>query len=71
MKCPYCGHNKITVKMSYHVEKYDTIRRGRRCQRCGKGWTTHEYITWAGSIRPLHPLLALSGEDVEAGDTSQ
>jgi transcriptional repressor NrdR len=44
MKCPYCGHAEDKVVDSRSTQEDSAIRRRRECLRCGKRFTTYEYI---------------------------
>jgi len=43
MECPYCKHIETKVTDSRDTGSY-TIRRRRECLKCGKRFTTYEYI---------------------------
>ena len=42
MKCPFCSADDTQVIDSRVSEQGDSIRRRRRCARCGKRFTTYE-----------------------------
>ena len=44
MKCPYCGHKEDKVIDSRTTKEDSSIRRRRECLKCGKRFTTYEYI---------------------------
>jgi transcriptional repressor NrdR len=44
MRCIYCGSNEDKVIDSRSVQDDSVIRRRRQCMRCGKRFTTYEYI---------------------------
>jgi transcriptional repressor NrdR len=44
MKCPGCGHDEDKVVDSRTTKEGEAIRRRRECLRCGKRFTTYEYI---------------------------
>ncbi|MFN8370966.1 MAG: transcriptional regulator NrdR [Bacteriovoracaceae bacterium] len=44
MNCPYCNQLETKVTDSRHDPLNNTIRRRRKCDDCGKRFTTHEYI---------------------------
>ena len=44
MKCPYCGHKEDKVVDSRATAEESAVRRRRECLRCGKRFTTYEYI---------------------------
>ena len=44
MKCPFCGHKEDKVIDSRSIQDDSSIRRRRECLRCGKRFTTYEYI---------------------------
>ncbi|MEJ2721803.1 MAG: transcriptional regulator NrdR [bacterium] len=44
MKCPECGHSEDKVVDSRTTKEGEAIRRRRECLRCGKRFTTYEYI---------------------------
>ncbi|MCU0651523.1 MAG: transcriptional regulator NrdR [Candidatus Omnitrophica bacterium] len=44
MKCPYCGHKEDKVVDSRSTQEESAIRRRRECLKCGKRFTTYEYI---------------------------
>ena len=44
MKCPFCGYENTRVIDSRPVDDNSSIRRRRRCDQCGKRYTTNEKI---------------------------
>lgn len=44
MKCPYCGFKEDKVVDSRATQEESAIRRRRECLKCGKRFTTYEYI---------------------------
>jgi len=44
MKCPYCGYKEDKVVDSRATQEQSAIRRRRECLKCGKRFTTYEYI---------------------------
>jgi len=44
MKCPACGHLEDKVVDSRTTKEGEAIRRRRECLKCGKRYTTYEYI---------------------------
>lgn len=42
MKCPFCQHIDTQVLDSRVSEEGDAVRRRRRCESCGKRFTTYE-----------------------------
>jgi transcriptional repressor NrdR len=44
MKCPYCGYKEDKVVDSRATQEQFAIRRRRECLKCGKRFTTYEYI---------------------------
>ena len=44
MKCPYCGYKDDKVVDSRATQEESAIRRRRECLKCGKRFTTYEYI---------------------------
>ena len=44
MKCPFCGNSDTRVVDSRDTGNGDSIRRRRECPRCGKRFTTYEYV---------------------------
>ena len=44
MKCPYCGYKDYKVVDSRATAEESAIRRRRECLKCGKRFTTYEYI---------------------------
>ncbi|MCX7918065.1 MAG: transcriptional regulator NrdR [bacterium] len=44
MRCPYCHHAEDKVIDSREAKDGMAIRRRRECERCGRRFTTYEYI---------------------------
>lgn len=44
MKCPYCGYKEDKVVDSRSTAEESAVRRRRECLKCGKRFTTYEYI---------------------------
>lgn len=44
MKCPFCKHDDTPVLDTRISDERDVIRRRRRCENCGKRFTTYERI---------------------------
>ena len=44
MKCPYCGFKEDKVVDSRATQEEFAIRRRRECLKCGKRFTTYEYV---------------------------
>ncbi|HTZ11595.1 MAG TPA: transcriptional regulator NrdR [Candidatus Margulisiibacteriota bacterium] len=44
MKCPYCGFKEDKVVDSRSTAEESAVRRRRECLKCGKRFTTYEYI---------------------------
>lgn len=44
MRCPHCGYNEDKVVDSRSTAEDSAIRRRRECLKCGKRFTTYEYI---------------------------
>jgi transcriptional repressor NrdR len=44
MKCPYCNNNEDKVTDSRETSEGVAVRRRRECLKCGKRYTTYEYI---------------------------
>ncbi|MBN2121047.1 MAG: transcriptional repressor NrdR [Candidatus Omnitrophica bacterium] len=44
MKCPFCSHKEDKVIDSRSTSEDLAIRRRRECLRCGKRFTTYEYV---------------------------
>lgn len=44
MKCPYCGYKDDKVVDSRATAENSAIRRRRECLKCGRRFTTYEYI---------------------------
>lgn len=42
MKCPFCSHPDTRVIDSRLTESNDCVRRRRKCEKCGKRFTTYE-----------------------------
>jgi transcriptional repressor NrdR len=42
MRCPFCAHTDTAVVDTRESEEGDVIRRRRRCEHCGKRFTTYE-----------------------------
>jgi transcriptional regulator NrdR family protein len=50
--CPHCGHDKSTVREVQ--SKTQKLRRYRICKKCGKSFTTEEFLAvFAGQSRGL------------------
>jgi len=47
MKCPSCGYEEDKVVDSRTTKEGAAIRRRRECMKCGKRFTTYEYIEQA------------------------
>jgi transcriptional repressor NrdR len=47
MKCPFCNHEDTPVLDTRASDEGDSIRRRRRCDNCGKRFTTYERIELA------------------------
>lgn len=47
MKCPSCGYEEDKVVDSRTTKEGAAIRRRRECTKCGKRFTTYEYIEQA------------------------
>lgn len=43
MKCPFCKHLETMVIDSRVLEEGDTVKRRRRCNMCGRRFTTFEH----------------------------
>jgi len=48
MRCPWCGHDEDRVVDSRPAEHGEAIRRRRRCESCGRRYTTYERIEELG-----------------------
>ena len=44
MKCPYCGYKEDKVVDSRATAQRSAVRRRRECLKCGKRFTTYEYV---------------------------
>lgn len=44
MKCPYCSHEEDKVVDSRTAQDGRAVRRRRECLKCGKRFTTYEFI---------------------------
>ncbi len=44
MKCPYCGYKEDKVVDSRATQEEAAVRRRRECLKCGKRFTTYEYV---------------------------
>jgi len=44
MKCPHCGYKEDKVVDSRATQGISAIRRRRECLKCGRRFTTYEYI---------------------------
>lgn len=44
MKCPFCGKDETRVIDSRPSEDNSSIRRRRKCDKCGKRFTTYEKV---------------------------
>jgi len=44
MKCPRCGYKEDKVVDSRATQEQSAVRRRRECLKCGKRFTTYEYI---------------------------
>lgn len=44
MKCPFCGHADDKVIDSRASSDGNAVRRRRECLKCGKRFTTYEYV---------------------------
>ena len=44
MRCPYCGYKEDKVVDSRGTAEKSAVRRRRECLKCGKRFTTYEYI---------------------------
>lgn len=44
MRCPHCGHKEDKVVDSRATQEESAIRRRRECLKCGKRFTTYEYV---------------------------
>jgi len=44
MKCPFCGYQEDKVVDSRATQEESAVRRRRECLKCGKRFTTYEYV---------------------------
>ncbi len=44
MKCPFCGYKEDRVVDSRATSEESAVRRRRECLKCGKRFTTYEYV---------------------------
>jgi transcriptional repressor NrdR len=44
VKCPYCGYREDKVVDSRATSEESAVRRRRECLKCGKRFTTYEYV---------------------------
>jgi len=44
MRCPFCGYREDKVVDSRATAEESAVRRRRECLKCGKRFTTYEYI---------------------------
>ncbi|MDP2918204.1 MAG: transcriptional regulator NrdR [bacterium] len=44
MRCPFCGYKEDKVVDSRGTAEKSAVRRRRECLKCGKRFTTYEYI---------------------------
>jgi transcriptional repressor NrdR len=44
MRCPFCGYKEDKVVDSRATAEESAVRRRRECLKCGKRFTTYEYI---------------------------
>jgi len=44
MKCPFCGYKEDKVVDSRATGEESAVRRRRECLKCGKRFTTYEYV---------------------------
>ena len=44
MRCPYCSHKEDKVVDSRATAEESAVRRRRECLKCGKRFTTYEYV---------------------------
>ena len=44
MRCPFCGHKEDKVVDSRATLEESAVRRRRECLKCGKRFTTYEYV---------------------------
>jgi transcriptional repressor NrdR len=51
MVCPFCLHKKTSVYNSRHGSKLNVMWRRRRCDACGKQFTTYESADPASILR--------------------
>mgnify|MGYP002546827506 FL=1 len=56
MKCPFCGEENTKVIDSRPAEENNSIRRRRKCEVCGKRFTTYEKVETI-------PLIVIKKDD--------
>lgn len=69
MRCPYCTFNEDKVIDSRLTAEGASIRRRRECNKCGRRFTTYEYVEKTplmvikkdGRREPLNPQKILDG----------
>jgi len=44
VKCPFCGYKEDKVVDSRSTAEESAVRRRRECLKCGKRFTTYEYV---------------------------
>ncbi len=44
MRCPFCNHKEDKVVDSRATAEQSAVRRRRECLKCGKRFTTYEYV---------------------------
>ena len=44
MRCPFCGYKEDKVVDSRSTAEESAVRRRRECLKCGKRYTTYEYV---------------------------
>jgi len=44
MRCPHCGYREDKVVDSRATQEESAVRRRRECLKCGKRFTTYEYV---------------------------
>jgi len=44
MRCPFCGYKEDKVVDSRATAEESAVRRRRECLKCGKRFTTYEYV---------------------------
>jgi len=44
MKCPFCNKLETVVLESRGVDEQESVRRRRKCENCGKRFTTYEKV---------------------------